>query len=110
MQETELNDIEREPEMLSRVIRLEGMEEGINKGFKEEMCVDTADRLICIAGTSREDMVGKGPSSLDGTIFMLNKDILELYDMIDVSNEINIFQETIEGWCYCLYILCFELF
>ncbi len=62
--------------ILTRILWLEGLEEGINKGAG----VDTYERYIYIHGTGREDLVGT-PSS-HGCVCLRNYDIIRLYDMV----------------------------
>jgi UDP-N-acetylmuramate-alanine ligase len=62
--------------ILTRILRLAGLEQGINKGPG----VDSFDRYIYIHGTSREDMV---PTPLShGCIVLKNTDVVDLYDMV----------------------------
>jgi UDP-N-acetylmuramate-alanine ligase len=62
--------------ILTRILRLAGIEEGINKGSG----VDSYERYIYIHGTSREDLV---PSPLShGCIVLRNSDVVDLYDMV----------------------------
>lgn len=56
----------------SRILWLEGLEEGKNKGFK----VDTFQRYIYIHGTNEEGMLGNKASH--GCIRMGNSDIIDL--------------------------------
>ncbi len=60
----------------TRIIWLEGLEEGINKGGD----VDTKERCIYIHGTPEEGLIGI-PSS-HGCIRMRNKDIIKLFNLI----------------------------
>ena len=66
----------------SRIMWLEGMEPGRNKGGY----VDTYERYIYIHGTSEEDKVGT-PSSI-GCIRMLNADVIELYRLVKTGTEV----------------------
>ena len=69
----------RSPEdnlILTRILRLEGLEEGINKGPG----VDSYDRYIYIHGTGREDLIGTPLSH--GCIVLRNRDVIGLFDMI----------------------------
>ncbi len=72
--------------IMSRVLWLEGMEPGRNKGGY----VDTYQRYIYIHGTNHEDEIGK-PASI-GCIRMRNNDIVELYRLLEVGNEVNIIE------------------
>lgn len=60
----------------SRILRLEGLEQGLNKG---ENC-DTFERFIYIHGTNWEHLIGTYFGK--GCINMLNYDIIELFDLI----------------------------
>jgi UDP-N-acetylmuramate--alanine ligase len=62
--------------ILTRILRLEGLEEGINKGAG----VDSHDRYIYIHGTNREDLVGTPLSH--GCVALKNQDILRLFDVV----------------------------
>lgn len=63
--------------ILTRILRLEGLEEGVNRGAG----VDSYERFIYIHGTNREESVGSPLSH--GCIAMRNGDIVRLFD--DVS-------------------------
>jgi len=60
----------------TRIIRLEGLEESINKG----QGIDSLKRDIYMHGTPEETLIGKRAS--DGCIRMRNMDVMELYDMV----------------------------
>ena len=60
----------------TRILRLEGLEEGINKGQE----IDSLERDIYIHGTPDEALISKRAS--DGCIRMRNMDIIELFDMV----------------------------
>jgi UDP-N-acetylmuramate--alanine ligase len=62
--------------ILTRILRLEGIEEGINKGAG----VDSYERYIYIHGTGREDLIGSPMSH--GCVCLRNLDIIRLFDMI----------------------------
>ena len=62
--------------ILTRILRLEGLEEGINKGTG----VDSYGRYIYIHGTNREDLVGTPLSH--GCLALRNSDILRLFDIV----------------------------
>ena len=62
--------------ILTRILRLEGLEEGINKGPG----VDSYERYIYIHGTGREDLVGAPLSH--GCVCLRNHDIIRLFDMV----------------------------
>jgi UDP-N-acetylmuramate--alanine ligase len=62
--------------ILTRILRLEGLEDGINKGTG----VDSYERCIYIHGTNREDLVGTALSH--GCIALRNQDIVSLFDIV----------------------------
>ena len=62
--------------ILTRILRLEGLEEGINKGTG----VDSYERYIYIHGTNREDLVGTPLSH--GCIALRNPDIIHLFNIV----------------------------
>ena len=66
----------------SRIMWLEGMEPGKNQGGY----VDTHNRYIYIPGTSDEEHIGT-PASI-GCIRMLNRDVIELYRLVDAGTEV----------------------
>ncbi len=68
-----------EDDILSRLLWLEGLEEGSNQGAG----VDSYERYIYIHGTSEEGRLGT-PSS-HGCIRMSNKDVVELYPQIQIG-------------------------
>ncbi len=61
--------------ILTRILRLEGLEEGINKGSG----VDSDERCIYIHGTNREDLVGTPLSH--GCIALRNRDVVRLFEV-----------------------------
>ena len=69
----------------SRIMWLEGLDEGFNKGTN----VDSFDRYIYIHGTHEEGLIGKKASH--GCIRMLNHDVLELYDLVPEETTVNIY-------------------
>jgi L,D-transpeptidase YbiS len=68
----------------SRILWLEGMEPGRNRGGY----VDSYQRYIYIHGTSDEENIGR-PASI-GCIRMRNNDIVELYRLVDTGSEVMI--------------------
>ncbi len=60
--------------ILTRILRLEGLEAGINKGVG----VDSYERYIYIHGTGREDQIGSPLSH--GCVCLRNLDIIRLFD------------------------------
>ena len=69
----------------SRILWLDGLEQGKNKGEG----VDSRNRYIYIHGTAEEGLIGK-PAS-DGCIRMYNKDVIELYDLVDEKAQVWIY-------------------
>lgn len=65
--------------ILTRILRLEGLEEGINRGAG----VDSYERYIYIHGTNREKRVGVPLSQ--GCLVLRNGDVLRLFDMVGVG-------------------------
>lgn len=63
----------------SRILWLSGMESGLNAGGE----VDSYDRWIYIHGTADECSLGE-PSS-HGCIRMRNRDVIELFDLVQVG-------------------------
>jgi UDP-N-acetylmuramate--alanine ligase len=62
--------------ILTRILRLEGLETGINKGPG----VDSYERYIYIHGTGREDLIGTPLSH--GCVCLRNRDIIRLFDTV----------------------------
>lgn len=62
--------------ILARILRLEGLEEGINKGEG----VGSYERYIYIHGTNREDLIGTPLSH--GCLALRNTDILRLFEIV----------------------------
>jgi len=60
----------------TRILRLKGLEEGINSGGQ----VDTYSRYVYVHGTNHEERLGKPASS--GCLQMGNEDIAELFDLL----------------------------
>jgi UDP-N-acetylmuramate--alanine ligase len=63
--------------ILTRILRLEGLEEGVNKGPG----IDTFERYIYIHGTNREDKIGEPLSN--GCVVMTSADIVKLFDQVE---------------------------
>jgi len=70
--------------ILTRILWLSGCEPGFNRLG----AVDTMRRYIYIHGSPDSINIGR-PGSI-GCIRMLNKDLLELFDLTDVGTEVNI--------------------
>ncbi len=66
-----------EDAVLTRVLWLDGLEPGLNKGGS----VDSHERCIYIHGTNQEQLLGTPASH--GCIRMANRDVRRLFDLID---------------------------
>lgn len=64
----------------SRILWLAGLEEGVNQGGS----VDSHARYIYIHGTHEEGLIGQ-PASV-GCVRMKNRDVMDLYDRLEVSS------------------------
>jgi UDP-N-acetylmuramate-alanine ligase len=62
--------------ILTRILRLEGLEEGVNRGPG----IDTYERYIYIHGTGREDLIGTPLSH--GCVCLRNHDVVRLFDTV----------------------------
>ncbi len=70
--------------IVTRILRLEGLEIGINKGLNNAgKIVDSKDRAIYIHGTTMEWKLGF-PSTI-GCIHMRSKDVAKLFDEVSVG-------------------------
>ena len=69
----------------SRILWLDGLEEGKNKGNG----VDSRNRYIYIHGTAEEGLIGK-PAS-DGCIRMYNNEIIELFELVSEKTQVWIY-------------------
>ncbi len=69
----------------TRILWLEGLEEGKNRGGE----VDTKERFIYIHGTPEEHLLGTPASK--GCIRMGNRDIAELFDLVEEETPVLIF-------------------
>ena len=69
----------------SRILWLDGLELGKNKGKG----IDSRNRYIYIHGTAEEGLIGN-PAS-DGCIRMYNKDVVELFDLVDEKAQVWIY-------------------
>lgn len=71
-----------EDHVTSRILWLEGLEPGINSGKG----IDSKQRFIYIHGTPEEGLIGKPASH--GCIRMYNKDVIELFDLVQVGTPV----------------------
>jgi len=76
--------MEGENQILTRILRLQGLEPGVNVG----PMIDSYERYIYIHGTNREDLIG-APFS-HGCVCMRNEDIVRLFDMVEVGTYVYI--------------------
>lgn len=76
---TDSVDVE-EDHVTTRILWLEGMEPGINKGGN----VDSFNRYIYIHGTPEEGLIGQPASH--GCIRMYNKEVVELFEASSVGD------------------------
>ena len=72
----------------SRILWLDGLEEGINKGGN----VDSKERFIYIHGTAEEGLIGK-PASI-GCIRMKNKDVIKLFNRVKENTKVLIYSKN----------------
>lgn len=68
--------------ILTRILRLEGLEPGINKGGN----VDTYQRYIYIHGTHEETSLGQIGSR--GCVRMANNDVIELFNTVPLGTKV----------------------
>ena len=73
-------DIRERDEITSRILWLDGLEQGVNNGG----VYDTYSRYIYIHGTSDEKRIGQPVSA--GCIRMKNDDVIELFDEVLVDD------------------------
>ena len=81
----------RHPErdwILSRILWLSGLEEGINKGSNSQGGCDTYQRYIYIHGTPDSEPMGAPLSH--GCIRMRNEDIMELFERVEEGTAVTI--------------------
>jgi hypothetical protein len=76
----EFDDWESKNYVVSRILRLNGLEEGYNHGGN----CDTYDRYIYIHGIGNEAKIGTPWTS--GCIAMLNENVVELYAKINLGS------------------------
>lgn len=73
--------------ILSRILWLDGLEPGRNKGGN----MDSHDRYIYIHGTNEEERIGTPVSH--GCIRMRNADVVALFDLVSVDTRVNILED-----------------
>lgn len=82
---------ERHPKrdwILSRILWLSGLEEGVNKGRNSQGGCDTYERYIYIHGTPNTEPMGMPLSH--GCIRMRNEDIVELFEQVEEGMPVTI--------------------
>ena len=85
-----LNELKRANKTLpddiisSRILWLRGVQPGINQGDG----IDSYQRYIYIHGTAEEDKIGFPASH--GCVRMRNKDVIELFDLVDEGYKVDI--------------------
>jgi UDP-N-acetylmuramate--alanine ligase len=67
----------KEDKILSRVLTLTGLENGVNHGPG----LDSSTRYIYIHGTNHEDQIGEPLSQ--GCIRLTNRDVIDLFDRVE---------------------------
>lgn len=72
--------------ILSRILWLDGLEDGRNRGCDDSGSVDSYRRYIYIHGTNEEDQLGSPVSH--GCIRMANADVIALFDAVSVGDEV----------------------
>ena len=70
--------------VLTRILWLEGLEPGLNKGSG----IDSHDRYIYIHGTNQEQLLGTPASH--GCIRMANADVIELFDFVNCHRDMTL--------------------
>ncbi len=68
--------------ILTRILTLEGLEDGINRGPG----VDSLARLIYLHGTDQEDRLGEAVSH--GCIRLANRAMLEVFDLVEEGDPV----------------------
>ncbi|WP_201563066.1 L,D-transpeptidase [Psychrobacter sp. CMS30] len=74
--------------ILSRILWLSGLEEGVNKGSNSQGGCDTYQRYIYIHGTPDSEPMGSPLSH--GCIRMRNEDIMELFERVEEGTAVMI--------------------
>lgn len=74
--------------ILSRILRLAGLEEGVNKGSNSQGGCDTYQRYIYIHGTPDDESMDMPLSH--GCVRMRNQDIIELHMQVEEGTAVSI--------------------
>lgn len=72
----------KEDLITSRILWLEGLEPGVNKGKN----IDSFTRFIYIHGTAEEELIGRPASH--GCIRMRNTDVIELFNILPLRSRV----------------------
>lgn len=79
--------------ILTRILWLQGLEDGHNLGNNEQgICCDTFSRYIYIHGTPDTEPMGVPCSH--GCIRMRNHELIELFDWVEVGTTVQIFEKN----------------
>ena len=73
--------------ILTRILWLQGLEEGVNKGSNEQGGCDTYQRYIYIHGTPDDEPMNMPLSH--GCVRMRNQDIIDLFEKVDQGIAVN---------------------
>ena len=80
-----------EPRVIGRILRLEGLEEGYNKGYNQSgVCVDSYQRYIYIHAATYP--VGSPQSS--GCICLSPEDMIKVFETVSEGDEVVIFVDN----------------
>ena len=74
--------------ILSRILWLQGLEEGVNKGSNDQGGCDTYQRYIYIHGMPDSEPTGIPRSH--GCVRMRNKDLMELFELVKENTSVHI--------------------
>ncbi|HOV33860.1 MAG TPA: family 78 glycoside hydrolase catalytic domain [Candidatus Hydrogenedens sp.] len=86
------NKIVEESLVLTRILWLDGLEKGKNKGTNTEgEIVDSYQRFIYIHGTNKEDLIGT--PATHGCICLTNDDVILLYHLTPIGTKVLITEE-----------------
>ncbi len=81
--------------VLTRVLWLDGMEPGVNKGTRSDgTLVDSKQRCIYIHGTNGEEKIGT-PSS-HGCVRLLNDDVIKVFEELPIGTPVLITEASAE--------------
>lgn len=86
--EVALGPVDGVDAITSRILRLEGLEEGVNRGRG----IDSFERCIYIHGTTDEGGIGR-PTS-EGCIRMRNADVIDLFDRVVAGTQVEIVESS----------------